>query len=507
LVQLFSGVGRMFMKKVLVIVAIGFLMIGSYAVGRRHSTRPVVADPGARRILYWVDPMHPDYKSDHAGIAPDCGMPLEPVYADSVSVSLNSSAPAAPGAVAIDVDKQQIFGIRVAAADRTSGAQHVRVLGRVVPDDTRVYRVNMGTDGFVKSTQGDAVGTFVKKDQKLAVVYSPEFLNVAGGFLSATERTQNRGVPESAASFQGIAGVQNWSDRLRNLGMSDMQIEELTKTRRVPEDIYVVSPVDGFILERDIAASERFERHSQFYRIADLSHVWIVADIFSSEAQNFRPGTVAHVTLTNSGKKFTARVSDVLPEVDPTTRTLKLRLETDNPGFALRPEMFVDVELPVSASAALTVPLDSLIDTGREQRVFVERTAGVFEPRPVETGWRSSDRVQITSGLNEGERVVVSGTFLVDSESRLKSGQAEPKTAPLDKVQPKSDSEPRMTAGTGKVKDAACGMSIDPAKATAEGHTITRNGVTYYFCSNRCKRNFSAQPEKYLASSPPGHRP
>ena len=482
-------------------------MIGAYAVGRRHSARPAAAESGGRHILYWVDPMHPDYKSDHPGIAPDCGMPLEPVYAESVSTPVNAPVPAGIGAVTIDVDKQQIFGIRVATAEKSSGLQHVRVLGRVVPDDTRVYRVNMGTDGFVKSTDGDAVGNFVKKDQKLAIVYSPEFLNVAGGFLSASERTQNNGIPESAASFQGIAGVQNWSDRLRNLGMSDMQIQELTKTRRVPEDIYVVSPVDGFILERNIAAAERFEKHSQFYRIADLSHVWIVADIFSSEAQNFRPGTVAHVTLTNTGKKFTARVSDVLPQVDPATRTLKLRLETDNPGFALRPDMFVDVELPVSGSAALSVPLDALVDTGREQRVFVERSPGVFEPRPVETGWRSGDHVQILSGLQEGERVVVSGTFLVDSESRLKSGQSQPKPAPDKKLQPKSDVDPRMTAEGRKVKDAACGMLIDASKAIAEGRTISRDGVTYYFCSDRCKRKFSAQPEKYIALNPPGHRP
>ena len=146
----------------------------------------------------------------------------------------------------------------------------------------------------------------------------------------------------------------------------------------------------------------------EFYRIADLSRVWIQADVFGSEAQNIHPGTIARVTLSDRGKTFSARVSNVLPQVDPATRTLKLRLEADNPGFALRPDMYVDVELPAPMPTGLTVPQDAVIDSGREQRVFVETKSGVFEPRPVETGWRSGDRVEIVHGLAEGERVVAS---------------------------------------------------------------------------------------------------
>ncbi len=287
----------------------------------------------------------------------------------------------------------------------------------------------------------------------------------------------------------------------------------MSENRLLPETVDLVAPADGFILSRNIMAGQHFERSMEFYRIADLSKVWILADVFGTEAENLRPGTVARVTLSNTGKTFTARVTNVLPQVDPATRTLKLRLEADNPNFALRPDMFVDVELPVSVPSGLTVPVDALIDSGREQRVFVESGNGVFEPRQVQVGWRAGERVEILHGLAEGERVVTAGTFLVDSESRLKSVAQQPSQptklpsrAPENGA-PKSNTEPGIAANSTKVKDAACGMMIDADKAVAQGHTLTRDGVTYYFCSDRCKRNFSAQPEHYLALNRSGRRP
>jgi membrane fusion protein, copper/silver efflux system len=500
------------MKKVVSVAVIGLLVVASYVLGRQHSARPATTSTSARHVLYWVDPMHPDYKSDHPGVAPDCGMQLEPVYAEPVSSAISPAAPSSPGSVGIDLDKQQLFGIRVAAVEKTSGAEKLRVLGRVVPEDTRIYKVDSGMDGFVRETFNDSVGELVKKDQRLATCYGADSLAIASGFLAATQ-----GVPGSvgkdgsrtvafpgAVNKQGVSSIQGYTDRLRNLGVSEEQIQKMAENHQLPESIDIVAPAEGFILARNITPGQHFERSMEFYRIADLSRVWIVADIFSSEAQNFRPGTTARLTLSGSGKTFTARVSNVLPQVDPATRTLKLRLEADNPGFALRPDMFVDVELPVSIPAGLTVPLDSLIDSGREQRVFVERSAGVFEPRQVQVGWRSGDRVQIVQGLSEGERVVTAGTFLVDSESRLKSGQVAPKQLPHEKASPKSSTEPGVAMSSGKVKDAACGMMIDAAKAVSEGNTLTRNGVTYYFCSGSCKRKFSAQPEHYLAANPSG---
>ena len=494
------------MKKISVAVLIVLLMAGSYFVGRHRSKRETAATPkDSRTVLYWVDPMHPDYKSDHPGIAPDCGMALEPVYAQPVAAS--AAAPE-PGMVGIDTERQQLFGIRVSQVERLSGKESLRVLGRVLPEDTRVYRLNAGMEGFIRETLNDSPGEFVKKNQKLGTYYGGDILAVASGFLAASAgvpgangRDGARTVPfPGTIAKQGQSSLQGYTDRLRNLGMSDVQIQEMAETRLLPESINIVSPVDGFVLARNISPGQHFEHSTEFYRIADLSQVWIVADILGNETQNFRPGTTARIVLPREGKTLTAHVSNVLPEVDPATRTLKLRLEADNPGFVLRPDMFVDIELPVAKPAGLTVPVDAVIDSGRQQRVFVERSPGMFEPRQVRVGWRSGDRVEIVEGLSEGERVVSSGTFLVDSESRLKSVQSTPMQPPPQKLSPKSSTRPAMTAKM--VKDAACGMSINAAEAVKKGLTITRDGVTYYFCSDNCKRKFTEQPDRYLAQNP-----
>jgi RND family efflux transporter MFP subunit len=502
------------MKKILTALLIAILMFLSYVIGRKHQLPAgSTAATTGRHVLYWVDPMHPDYKSDHPGVAPDCGMQLEPVYAEPISASGSSATPIAPGLVGIDTERQQLYGIRVSPVERSSGAQNVRVLGRVVPEDTRVYRLNAGMEGFIRDTYEDSPGQLVKKNQKLATYYGGDILAVASGFLAATAgvpgangKDGSRTVPfPGAVSKQGQSSVQGYTDRLRNLGMSDAQIQEMAETRLLPESIYIVSPVDGFVLARNISPGQHFEHSTEFYRIADLSRVWIVADVLGSEGQQFRAGSAVRVVLSREGKTLTARVTNVLPEVDPATRTMKLRLEAENPGYVLRPDMFVDVELPMAQPAGLTVPVDAVIDSGKEQRVYVERSPGVFEPRDVEVGWHFGDRAGIVKGLSEGERVVSSGTFLVDSESRLKSVQAAPaapKQEPQQKLAPKSNTGTAVSANS--VKDAACGMTIDKAKAIAAGHTITRDGVAYYFCSDRCKKKFREQPEHYLAANPSG---
>ena len=397
----------------LLAVALGFLF------GRSHMPR----EPGAaRRILYYVDPMHPSYKSDKPGIAPDCGMQLEPVYAEAhAKAIIATAAQTEPEVVSIDTHAQQLVGIRVATVEKTFGTRTLRIPGRVTADETRVYRVNAGVDGFVKETREDTVGSHVKKDQRLAVIYSPEFISAAGGYFSASQQAQTGTPKENAAGAQAQLGVQNWANRLRHLGMSDAQIDELNVTRRTPDSIYVVSPVSGFILARNISSGLRFERNMEFYRIADLRHVWIVADLFESEVQHFHPGAVARITLPNLRKSFSARISDILPQVDPVTRAVKLRLEVDNRDLALRPETFVDVDLTVATPPGLSVPADAVLDSGLSKRVFVDRGNGIFEPRQVETGEPFGDRVQILRGLAEGEKVIASGTFLVDSESRLRS--------------------------------------------------------------------------------------
>ncbi len=157
------------------------------------------------------------------------------------------------------------------------------------------------------------------------------------------------------------------------------------------------------------------------FQIADLGRVWVLADVFENEASFFRPGVEAAVRLPGRDKPLRAVMSRVLPVFDAVTRTLKVRLEADNPAFALRPGMFADVELPLRLEAAITVPVEGLLQSGRRTIVFVERSGGIFEPRAIETGWRLGGRVEVVAGLEAGERIALDGTFLLDSESRLQA--------------------------------------------------------------------------------------
>jgi Cu(I)/Ag(I) efflux system membrane fusion protein len=195
----------------------------------------------------------------------------------------------------------------------------------------------------------------------------------------------------------------------------------MAKRRELVQDIQVESPVDGIVLKRSVSPGLRFDRGFEFYRIADLNHVWILADAYRDQVQFIRRGASARITSAEASRTLSATVSQSEPIFDEATLTLKVRLEAANPKLALKPGMFVDVELPVNLPPTLVVPADAIVDTGLRKTVFVDRGNGYFEPRLVETGWRIGDDVQVTKGLVNGEHIVISGTFLVDSESRMKA--------------------------------------------------------------------------------------
>jgi Cu(I)/Ag(I) efflux system membrane fusion protein len=194
-----------------------------------------------------------------------------------------------------------------------------------------------------------------------------------------------------------------------------------------------------------------------------------------------KSGVVARINLPNQSRTFTARVSNAIPQFDATSRTLKVRLEANNPGLALKPDMFVDVELPVKFQPTIAVPVDAVVDTGLRKVVFVEKGDGYFEPRRVETGWRRGGLVEITRGLMNKERIVVSGTFMIDSESRMQAAA--------------------MGIYDEGVMDPVCGMYIDEKRAKAAGRTVKFGGVHYYFCSPECIHDFEKAPRQYLNAS------
>ena len=399
----------------LLALGLAVFVAGRYSGGSGRNDRAT-----SKRILFYVDPMHPAYRSDKPGIAPDCGMPLEPVYeGEDPSLKLQLQ----PGAVYIDPEKQRLIGLSVQTIEKQSDLRIIRTTGRVEADKNRVHRLMAGAEGWVQSVQNNTEGTIVKKDEVLATLYSREFRNAEQAYLgsiASLDRLRGNHDQEDPTRSSD-ANMRINEEQLRSLGMGEPQIRELAKTHQITRDITITSPIDGIVLSRNVSPGQRFETGTEFYRIADLTNVWITADIFGNEAQLFHPGARVRVTLREQSKSLFATVSKDPPLFDPASRTLKLRLEAQNPGLVLRPDMFVDLEFSTKAAPGVSIPQEAVLDSGLQKVVYVESSDGVFERRRVTVGPAYGDYITVTSGLAFGERIVISGNFLIDSESRMRS--------------------------------------------------------------------------------------
>jgi RND family efflux transporter MFP subunit len=447
-------------------VSLGLLLVGaSFTVGARWARRAGPASPQQGTVAY-ACPMHPQYRSDRPGDCPSCGMRLVPAREGGAGAAAGDLGTAlAAGAVRVTPERQQTIGVRLGVVERVSGTRSLRTTGRVAPNENAVYPLVAGADGLVRGMRGATTGSLVKKDEVLLTFYAPEFLNAQLSYFSGldTLRVANQDT------------VERFANTLRNLGVSERQLAEIRTTRRIEQYVEVVSPVDGFVLDRRASVGLRCDRGFEFYRVADLRRVWILADVYESQAPFIRAGSRAWITFQD--RRLEATVSRAEPIFDEETRTLKVRLEADNPGFALKPGMFVDVRFEVELPPSLAVPSEAIVDSGLRRIVFVDRGEGYFERRSVETGWRLSDQVEVSQGLMVGERIVISGTFLIDSESRMKAasqglfGQA--------------------------ARDPICGMEVDEKRAAAAGRKSDYGGTTYYFCADECKERFDAEPARY----------
>ncbi|MRR57533.1 MAG: efflux RND transporter periplasmic adaptor subunit [Deltaproteobacteria bacterium] len=466
------------------VLLLGITFLSGYWYSQRSSSES--GSSAGRKVLYYADPMNPGHRYDQPGIAP-CGMALEPVYADGGN-GMPGMGATPPGTVLISPEKQQLIGVRVEPVEKGSGTRTIRVLGRVAADETRVYRINASVDGWIRKVFPVSTGSQIKKNAPLAYFYTPEFLTAQQAYISIMGSAASSLSTGKEGQYQISpigTSLDKYRDILRNLGMTESQIDEIGRTRRITQDIEIRSPAQGFLLARNVSLDQRFEKGDELFRIADLRRVWILLDTYENESRYFRPGQ--QIMFRYQGKTFHARVSSVLPLFDPATRTLKVRLEADNPGYQLRPDMFVDVEHSVTMPPAITVPIEAVLDSGLKKTVFVERGPGLFEPREVETGKLYDNRVEIVEGLKPGERVVVSGNFLIDSESKMKSAAA-------------------GMSGTGSI-DPACGMMVDEGRSRSAGLTSEFRGKTYYFCSAECKRDFDRSPGKHSGQPATGESP
>ncbi|HEY6869102.1 MAG TPA: efflux RND transporter periplasmic adaptor subunit, partial [Novosphingobium sp.] len=285
------------MKRAAYFALVGILVAGAFLAGSRY--RQPSADrqsaKAGRQILYYVDPMHPAYKSDKPGIAPDCGMELVAVYADEVQSGAAGSAQrtSMPG---IDTSNQQAIGIRVSEVKREAGAYPLRLFGRVVPDESRIYKLNAGIDGYIQEVAPVGAGSQVRKNELLASFSAPNVTMTVQTFilnLGAEERFQesaNQGLPEAQALPAANANVRQRVQQLQAVGMSLHQIDEIRRTHQVPETIKIFSPIDGFVLARNVSPGQKFDKGADWFVIADLSKVWILADVADRDLTYIRPG-------------------------------------------------------------------------------------------------------------------------------------------------------------------------------------------------------------------------
>ena len=278
--------------------------------------------------------------------------PQEELAPTSAAVSPDATEEAlAPGTINISPEKRQLVGIRIAEVRKEPLTHTLRVLGRVAADETRLFIINAATSGWIMQIAPVTPGAMVKKGDVLSTFYAPELLGAQQSYLYGLN-TQDRlkegeGQPQPSQLDSAQVNIAQYRDALRNLGMSDQQLDEIAERRERVQQVDMRSPTTGIVVWRNIFPGLKFVQGTEFFRIADLSRVWIYLDVFENETRYLKPGVRSKVSLTGQQMDFEAVVSNVLPLFDPSTRTMKVRLEAENPRYALRPDMFVDVELPI----------------------------------------------------------------------------------------------------------------------------------------------------------------
>ncbi len=395
----------------------GMDLVPMYAEQPQAPAKSPASSTGERKVLYWYDPMHPQYKSDKPGTAPDCGMDLVPKYAEDQATNM------APGSVMISADKQQLIGVRTQEAKRETLVRDVTTSGQITADETKIAHVHVKINGFIENVFVDYVGQLVKKGQPLFTLYSPDLVSTQEEYLIAKRGEKTLGASQFAEVAQGSQSLlRSTRERLKLWDISDDQIKKLDESGEVSRTLTFYSPISGFVTERKAFPQTSVTPDTELYTVSDFSTVWVNADIFEYEVPFVKIGQGAEMSLSYyPGKKWNGRVSFIYPTVDPTTRTVKVRLEFANPNFELKPQMFANVDLKVSYGNHVVVPQEAVLDSGKEQTVFIAHDGGYFEPRKITVGAKLDGKVVVLSGVKPGEVVVSSGNFLIDSESRLKS--------------------------------------------------------------------------------------
>jgi Cu(I)/Ag(I) efflux system membrane fusion protein len=400
--------------------------LGGYGYGHWYARDPaVVSAKAARIILYYRCPMHPAYRSDKAGSAPCCHMALQPVYADDAT---EAPAETTPGSLHLTPQQQQLTGIQYGTAEYAPASRPIRGTARVGVNEKLVARIETHLEGWIDQLFVGAAGESVTQGQVLFTVYNRKWVPTQLEFIHAMDQRMAATMggkavsPSQRTDADGQLSVAK--QRMDALGFSDAQMETVGRARQPLLKVPVTAPIGGSVIEYH-ATKGQMLTPGTILTIADLSTVWVTADLATADATAIQPGQTAILRVPFfPGRTFRGTVDTILPKLDTATRQLEVRLQFDNSQRLLRPEMYGEIELNSGASRkALTVPGEAVLDSGRSQTVFVDMGGGNLAPRAVTTGERFGDRVEILRGIEAGQRIVTSGNFLLDSESRMRLGR------------------------------------------------------------------------------------
>ncbi len=410
------------------VVALVLLASGAAWLWTRRTSPDASASPSAASAVRYHCPMHPAMTSDRPADCPICHMRMVPMDRDEPT-----SAPEAPAepdgsiaghaAVRIQSHKMRLIGVKTSRVTRSHETRAVRAVGRVVYDETREKHVTTKTAGYVERLYANAVGETFEKGQPLLEIYSPELLATQQEYLLALRaraRTAGSSVPTVADAGDDLVATAR--RRLELFDVPETQIRDLETTGRARRTVTLYAPEGGHLTHRAVFQGDRVEAGAHLLDLTDLSRVWVLASVYEYELPFVRVGQRAVVTLSYlPGRTFEGRVTLIQPILDPATRTVQVRVEIPNRDLALKPDMFAEVRLEADLGERLWVPDTAVMDTGVRSVVFVDRGEGLLEPREVAIGLKLPDRYEVLGGLAEGDSVVTSGNFFVDSESKLKA--------------------------------------------------------------------------------------
>lgn len=387
------------------VLAVIMLVLGAgigLGVARLSGNDAGTAAPGEKKILYWVAPMDPNYRSDKSGKSP-MGMDLVPVYEgdDTVSASEEPSLRINPAVV-------NNLGVRTALVERGTLSRPIHTVGYVTPNENLFGHIHVRTEGWIEDLRVKTMGETVAAGDLLFRMYAPALVNAQGEYLQALQ-LKNKVLTAAAR------------EKLVALGMGDPQIETLTKTRKVRQLIDARAPHGGTVLNLGVAEGMYVKPDDIIMDIADLSSVWGMVEIYEDQAAWVEEGQSARMRLSFApGRTWEGKVDYVYPTIDPDSRTLRVRLVFQNEDRVLKPNMYADITIDAAPKAGvLHIPQMALIQTENAERVILSLGDGRFRPAEVISGVQAGDRVEIIEGLEAGERVVTSGQFLIDSEASL----------------------------------------------------------------------------------------